>query len=85
MRAVESKRYLARCGNTGISGFLTPLGTSLQRTEIDTQAAIAQTLPLLTEQTLYVRFGDWLPMASCLLVALALGAALFGGGHSRES
>ncbi|MBL7990061.1 MAG: apolipoprotein N-acyltransferase [Candidatus Kapabacteria bacterium] len=75
MRAVESKRYLARCGNTGVSGFLTPLGTSLQRTEIDTQTALAQALPLLTGETLYVRFGDWLPIASCLLVALALGAS----------
>lgn len=84
MRAVENKRYLARCGNTGISGFLTPLGTSLQRTDIDTQAAIARALPLLTEQTLYVRFGDWLPMVSCLLVALVLGSALFGAQRSRE-
>jgi apolipoprotein N-acyltransferase len=76
MRAVESKRYVARSGNTGISGFLTPLGASLQRTEIDTQTALVGVIPLLTEQTVYVRFGDWLPMVACALSVLALGAAL---------
>lgn len=72
MRAVENKRYVVRCGNTGISGVLTPLGLSLTRTTIDTQAVLAETVPLLDEQTLYARFGDWLPQTSFLLVLVVI-------------
>ncbi len=73
MRAVENRRYLARCGNTGVSGFLTPTGSSLQRTEINQQRAIYAKLPLLSEQTLYSRLGDWLPqLAAAIVIAMLL-------------
>ncbi|TAE20825.1 MAG: apolipoprotein N-acyltransferase [Candidatus Kapaibacterium sp.] len=71
MRSVENRRYLARCGNTGISGFLTPTGTSLERTAINEQRAISAELPLLSQQTLYSRLGDWLPML-CAGIAVAM-------------
>jgi apolipoprotein N-acyltransferase len=75
VRAVETRRYIARCGNTGISGFITPLGTSLQRTEIDTQTALAARLPLLTVQSPYVQYEDWFAVSVCAasLVFLWLG------------
>jgi apolipoprotein N-acyltransferase len=71
MRAIETRRYLARCANTGVSGFITPTGTSLQTTQIATCLGIAATMPLLDEQTLYVRWGDWLP-AACALAAVGM-------------
>ncbi|MCS6809530.1 MAG: apolipoprotein N-acyltransferase [Bacteroidota bacterium] len=71
LRAVETRRYLARCANTGVSGFITPLGTSLQRTAVDTQQALATALPLCSSTSLYVAWGDWLPLASCLWAAIA--------------
>lgn len=76
MRAVETRRYLVRCGNTGISGFITPLGISLQRTDINEQRAVADTVPLLTTQTLYVRLGDWLPMLCSIVAVLVLAFGL---------
>ncbi len=82
MRAVESKRYLLRCGNTGVSGFLTPLGTSLRRSEIDTQTALAERVPLLSEQTLYARFGDWLPSGALVLSLVVMAYAVVV--HSRR-
>ncbi|MCU0425805.1 MAG: apolipoprotein N-acyltransferase [Candidatus Kapabacteria bacterium] len=85
MRAVESKRYVVRCGNTGISGVLTPLGTSLHRTTIDTQAVLAETVPLLDEQTLYAHFGDWLPETSCLLVLVVIVWAWWKFRHNISS
>lgn len=72
LRAIENRRYLARCGNTGISGFITPTGESLQHTNINEQRAIAARLPLLSSQTLYSRFGDWLPILSCVLIFVLL-------------
>jgi apolipoprotein N-acyltransferase len=76
MRAVENRRYLVRCGNTGISGFITPLGMSLQRTSINEQIAIADSVPLLNDQTLYARLGDWLPILCSSVVVLVLGTGI---------
>lgn len=78
MRAVETKRYVARCGNTGISGFITPLGLSLQQTRIDEQSTLAARLPLLEERTVYTRAGDWLPACATAFSALALLYARVG-------
>ncbi len=78
MRAIETRRYIVRCANTGISGFITPLGTSLQQTPIDTRLGIAERIPLLQAQTLYVRLGDWLPKACTLLAVLWIVLALRG-------
>jgi apolipoprotein N-acyltransferase len=71
MRAIENRRYLARCANTGISGYITPTGRSLQESSNDTRTALAETLPLLEGQTLYVCWGDWLPMA-CFLLSVGI-------------
>jgi apolipoprotein N-acyltransferase len=78
MRAIETRRYVVRCANTGISGFITPLGTSLQQTRIDTRLGIAERVPLLQVQTLYVRLGDWLPKACALLALLWIVLAVRG-------
>lgn len=65
MRAIESRRYLARCANTGVSGFITPLGYSLQKLPQYERIGASEILPLLTAKTIYVKYGDWLPV-SCL-------------------
>ncbi len=74
MRAIETRRYIARTGNTGISGFITPCGTALQKSSIDTQTALAERIPLLEQHSFYVRFGDWFAMM-CTGVALLWIAA----------
>lgn len=74
MRAIETRRYIARSANTGISGFISPAGEALRKTTIDTQLALEYTLPLIEYRTLYVRWGDWLPM---LLTPVAFAAILY--------
>jgi apolipoprotein N-acyltransferase len=60
IRAIENRRYIARVGNTGVSGFISPLGYSLDEVPQYTQSAKAMTLPLLEEKTIYSLWGDWL-------------------------
>ncbi|MCL5991228.1 MAG: apolipoprotein N-acyltransferase, partial [Bacteroidetes bacterium] len=60
MRAIETRRYIARCANTGVSGFITPAGTSILKAPQYTKIGIAASLPLLNEKSFYVRYGDWL-------------------------
>ncbi len=70
-RAVENRRALARAANTGISGFIDPVGRILAATPLLEEAALTRPLPLLRPISFYTRFGD--------LFALAcLAGALFG-------
>lgn len=72
MRAIENRRYIARCANTGVSGFIAPTGESIYRAEQYKKTAIAASIPLLDEKTIYVKWGDWLPSISTLIALLAL-------------
>jgi apolipoprotein N-acyltransferase len=74
LRAVENRRVLARSANTGISGFIDPVGRLLDLTPLMEEAAVVRELPLLDTQTVYTRFGDVFAGA-CLFVAAA--AAVF--------
>jgi apolipoprotein N-acyltransferase len=70
-RAVENRRALARAANTGISGFIDPVGRILTSTALLEEAAVTRTLPLIRNITFYTRFGDLLALA-------CLAGALFG-------
>jgi apolipoprotein N-acyltransferase len=65
LRAVENRRALARAANTGISGFIDPVGRILTSTLLLQEAAITRTLPLIRKKTFYTRFGDLFALA-CL-------------------
>jgi apolipoprotein N-acyltransferase len=70
LRAVENRRVLARSANTGISGFIDPVGRLLDLTPLMEEVVIVRELPLLEIRTLYTRFGDVFAGA-CLLIAAA--------------
>lgn len=70
LRAIENRRYIARSANTGISGFISPLGVSLKEIPQYTRSATDLILPLLDEETAYSRYGDWLPVLSSSIILL---------------
>lgn len=69
VRAIENKRYIARCGNSGVSGFILPTGKSLLKAPQYERVSVAATIPAISEITFYARFGDWLA-AACFSVAI---------------
>lgn len=71
MRAIENRRYLARCANTGVSGFITPTGASILRAPQYTAVGIAGKIPLLDSVSPYVALGDWLP-ALCAIITIVV-------------
>ena len=58
LRAIETRRAIARCANTGISAIISPAGEILQPTPWWEQAVIKSSIPLRDDLTFFVRHGD---------------------------
>ncbi|MCU0395429.1 MAG: apolipoprotein N-acyltransferase [Chitinophagaceae bacterium] len=79
LRAIETRMWVARSANTGISCFIDPSGQVLEAQPWDTRAAIRMALPANGHHTFYVRHGDWLSrLAWPAAVLLFLFSALLG-------
>lgn len=59
LRAIESRRSIARSANTGISGFYNQRGDDFQRTAYWEDAVLSMTLNANDRMTFYSRFGDY--------------------------
>ena len=75
LRAIELRRGVARCGNTGISAFIDQRGDVVRRGPWWEPAVLEGSVNLSSEQTFYVRNGD-LTGRVCTLVFLLLAALL---------
>ena len=77
LRAIETRRDVARSANTGISGFINQHGEITQRTGWWVGAAARTTVHLNDEMTFYVRHGELIGHgAQGLAVLLLLGAVV---------
>ncbi len=74
LRAVETRRSIARSANTGISAFINQRGDMLQATGYWEEATIRGELQLNRELTFYVRHGDYI---GTLAVWISLAGILF--------
>jgi apolipoprotein N-acyltransferase len=71
VRAIETRRWIARAGNDGITAVIDPRGRVIQRFPRGSAGAFRATVGTSTERTPYVRLGDWpagLSLASLVLV-----------------
>ncbi len=83
LRAVENRRALVRAANTGISGFVDPVGRVLDPTHLMEEAVVVSPLPLLESRTVYTRRGDVFA-AGCLCVSLATVALSWRGARRQR-
>lgn len=58
LRAIETRRAIARCANTGISAIISPSGKILKPTPWWEQASIQSHIPLRDDMTFFVTHGD---------------------------
>ena len=73
LRAIETRKWVARSANTGISCFIDPLGNIINPQPWDIATAIKLTIPVDDRQTFYVRHGDILSKIMIALSILLLG------------
>ena len=76
LRAIETRRAIARCANTGISAFISPSGKILQPTPWWEPAAIMSNIPLRNDITFFVSHGDITGRICTFLFLLLLLAIL---------
>lgn len=73
LRAIETRRSVARSANTGISAFINQKGEILNRTDWWVRDAIKNDLKANSEITFYVKYGDYIGrIASFLAIILIL-------------
>jgi apolipoprotein N-acyltransferase len=71
LRAIETRRAIARSANTGISGFIDQRGRVIARTGWDERVSLPGTIDLNDRITFYVRFGDLIGRVSVLVFLLS--------------
>ena len=71
LRAIECRRPVVRCANTGISCFIEPDGTILRQTAYWEAAVLSAAVTPATVLTFFVRYGDVLAYL-CLTVSVLL-------------
>lgn len=60
LRAIETRRYILRAGNDGITAVVNPQGKVLERLERGIRGVLEADYALNDVVTPYVRYGDWL-------------------------
>ncbi len=72
LRAIETRRSVARSANTGISSFINQRGDVSQKTDYWVPAVISETLNTNSELTYYVKNGDYIARVSAFVSALLI-------------
>jgi apolipoprotein N-acyltransferase len=84
MRAVENRRPLLRCANTGISAIVEPTGRIVSASRLGEKTILEGSVRPADQNTLYAGTGDVFAILCVILTASSMAAALIPrspGGH----
>ena len=76
LRAVETRRSVARSANTGISGFINQRGDIIEQSKYWEQTALRNTIKTNDKQTFYVRYGDYIYKIAVFLTAMLVAMTI---------
>lgn len=72
IRAIESRRAIARSANTGISGFIDQRGRVIEKSRWDEMVSMNAELTTNSELTVYTKYGDALARVCCYVLFLSI-------------
>jgi apolipoprotein N-acyltransferase len=72
LRAIETRRWVCRSANTGISAFINQRGDIVQRSKWWVKTALKQDINLNQDMTFYVLHGDYIPVWGCILAVIGV-------------
>ncbi len=78
LRAIETRRDIARSANTGISGFINAKGEILQSSKYNTKTVLEGNIHTRKEITFYVRYGDAIARIAVFIAGIYFLLALSG-------
>lgn len=88
MRAIENRRWVARCANGGISCFIDPFGNIIQATKMLARTTLIGEIQTNDERTFYSNHGDVFAqlcmIVSGLVVATAFGRKFYNVYRTRQ-
>jgi len=87
-RAVENRRWVARCAVGGFSSYIDPYGRVYDKTELFTQATLSRTILRIDRgmaNTYYTRHGDWVGRWSALVSVGLIVAAMVMSWRRKET
>jgi apolipoprotein N-acyltransferase len=73
LRAIETRRWIVRSANTGISCFIDPAGAIVESGPWEKPAVIRRPVPSEEKLTFYARYGDCISKMALVLAAFLLG------------
>ena len=85
LRAVESRRWLVRAANSGVSAVIAPSGRIVARTDLFTAATLHERISLRQDDTFYTRWGDWFVFVCLAGVCLVGVSRLWLSTSLRDS
>jgi apolipoprotein N-acyltransferase len=85
MRAIETRRAIARCGNTGISGIISPDGSVSTIAPPQTRIALSGMVPQMNIQSIYAQIGDVLPIICTIFSSIMIFQAGYQGAIKRRN
>ena len=75
-RAIENRVWVARCANTGISGFVDPFGRVRSRTAIYEEAVAAHSIGLTQGRTFFLNHGSFVTASILMVNGIIFGLTL---------
>lgn len=85
LRAIETRTWVARSANTGISCFIDPYGNVFDPQAWDKAAVIKMSIPVSNEKTFFVKHGDVLSRVMIVLSILLIVWTLILWGKKKFS
>jgi len=79
LRAIETRRAIARAANTGISGFINQRGEVVQASKYGEMTVLKATVKANDETTFYVEWGDYIGRLASFLAAFMVLSSLVRG------
>ncbi len=73
LRAIESRRYVVRAANTGVSAIIDPSGEIIKQLGYDIAGAFAASVFAIYKPTFYSVYGDFIgviSLISCIIIFL---------------
>jgi apolipoprotein N-acyltransferase len=77
-RAVENNRWVVHASNTGPSVIVAPTGEVVARSGMYARGVVAGQVEMLSEKTVFTRYGYWLPVV-CAFVTVVLSLGVLPG------